>query len=189
MGYEKLIETLRKEGAEKVAAIRQEVEAQGEDFKRETAEKSAALREEFAHRGEEEHAAIQRESLAEALRETRQQRLAAEHELAGRLLELARQALPDLRAEHPGELFATLVKELPQGQWEVVKINPADRKAAKRFFADAKIKTDKAIAGGFEATTDDKRFRVVNTLEKRLERAWPELLPRILADIRREKAP
>lgn len=189
MGYEKLIETLRQEGAEKVAAIRQEVEAQGEDLKRETAEKTATLREEFARRGEEESVAIQREILAEAVRKTRQERLAAEHELAVRLLKLARQALPDLRAEHPGELFATLVKELPQVQWEGVKIKPADRKLAKRFFADAKIETDKAIAGGFEATTDKERFRVVNTLEKRLERAWPELLPRILTDIRREKAP
>lgn len=188
MGYEKLIEALRQEGAEKIAAIRREAEEQGEVVKREAAEKTAALGEEFARRQEEECAAIRREVLAEAVRETRQERLAAEHALAVRLLELARQALPDLRNQHP-ELFSGLAGELPPAEWEKVKVNLADEEAARRLFPDARVEPDEAVAGGVEAVAAGGKLRVANTLEKRLERGWPELLPRILADIRKEQAP
>lgn len=189
MGYEKLIETLRQEGAEKAAAIRKEAEAEGEVSKRKTAEKTATLREEFARRQEEECAAIRREILAEAVREGRQQRLAAEHELAVRLLDLARQALPVLRDERSEGLFASLAGELPQTGWERVRVNPADLEAARPLFPDAEIEPDETVAGGVEVASAGGKLRVVNTLRKRLERAWPELLSRLMADIRRETAP
>lgn len=189
MGYRELIDALRREGAEKAAAIRKEAETEAEALRRQTAERIDSLRAEYARRSEAACAAIRRDILAEAERKARQLRLTAEHSLATRLLELARKALPGLRDERQGETFAALAAELPPLQWGRVRVNPADEAMARRLFADAEIETDAAAVGGMEAEASGGRFRVVNTLEKRLERGWPELLPRLLAAIRRGMEP
>lgn len=63
-----------------------------------------------------------------------------------------------------------------------MRVNPADGERAAVLFPGARIETDPAISGGMEAITEGGRMRVVNTLEKRLARGWPDILPHLLAE-------
>ena len=51
------------------------------------------------------------------------------------------------------------------------------------FFPQAEIETDDSIRGGFEASADDGKYRVINVLEKRLEKGWPLVLPELLKEL------
>ena len=42
------------------------------------------------------------------------------------------------------------------------------------------------ITGGMDAETADGAIRVVNTFEKRIERAWADLLPLLIKDVYQE---
>jgi vacuolar-type H+-ATPase subunit E/Vma4 len=45
---------------------------------------------------------------------------------------------------------------------------------------------DDTVSGGLEVTGDAGRICIDNTLEKRLERGWQDLLPILVSAIRRE---
>jgi V/A-type H+-transporting ATPase subunit E len=62
-------------------------------------------------------------------------------------------------------------------------VNPEDVGFAKNIFAGADIIPDKTIAGGVDAMTDGGEIRVINTFEKRLERAWVDMLPELLKKV------
>ncbi|MCM2358106.1 MAG: V-type ATP synthase subunit E [Geobacteraceae bacterium] len=183
MGQRELIEALRKEGDEKCAAIRREAEAESERIVSAAAAEIGRLREEYARRRADACAAETAAILAEAASRGRLVRLAAESALAERVYGLACGALPLLREEEYGALFAALARELPPCQWETVRVNPADEQLARSLFPRAAVITDGALVGGFEVTAAEGGMRVVNTLEKRLERGWPELLPGLFKDI------
>lgn len=183
MGTGELLAALRSEGERKTGVIREEAEAEADRLRSEAAARLALLKEKCA---QEQAAAIEAEEgtiIAEAGRTARQIRLAAAERLAERLLELARTLLPQLRnGEYPA-LFAHLAAELPPGEWETVRVNPADEALAAAIFSRARIVLDTAISGGMETLTADGEMQVVNTLEKRLERGWPELLPLLLKEV------
>ncbi len=65
-------------------------------------------------------------------------------------------------------------------------MNPADIGLAKRHFPGAEIVPDETISGGMDATAEDGAIRVMNTFEKRLERAWREMLPLLIKDVYQE---
>jgi V/A-type H+-transporting ATPase subunit E len=54
------------------------------------------------------------------------------------------------------------------------------------MFPDAEVIADESISGGLDAATAGGRIRVVNTFEKRLERAWPILLPEMIRAVYHE---
>jgi V/A-type H+-transporting ATPase subunit E len=54
---------------------------------------------------------------------------------------------------------------------------------ARQLFPQAEIVIDEGISGGLVASSADGRITVINTLEKRLERLWPRLVPEILRDV------
>jgi V/A-type H+-transporting ATPase subunit E len=89
-----------------------------------------------------------------------------------------------MRGEGYEDLFAGLAAEAAGAEWGTVRVNPADRELAARYFPRAVVEADASITGGVEAVSTDGAFSVVNTLETRLERAWPELLPEIVAELR-----
>ena len=103
--------------------------------------------------------------------------------LADRMYRLAVAELPAMRDAGGAELFAALVGELPGRDWQFVRVNPSDRELARRHFPRAEIACDPGIHGGLEVATDDGRIRVSNTLETRLENAWPDVVPRLIADL------
>ena len=186
MGYRELMEALSLAGEERIEALRREARMEEERLREEAAERLRRLGEEYAGSTRRACAEASREILAAAEREGALLRLATGEVLAGRLLAVARNSLPLLREGDPGELLACLARELPPVPWERVRVNPADEEAARRLFPGVGIEVDASLAGGLEAVGKGGGLRVDNTLEKRLERGWPGLLPRLAADVRRE---
>ncbi|WP_298436796.1 hypothetical protein [Geobacter sp.] len=184
MGSRELAEALRAAAEEKAAAIRRGAEADCGRIRSEAAAAMAEVREEYARREAAAVEAARAEIRAAAERTARLAGLRAEQLLAERLRRLARELLPAVRAEGGEALFAALARELPPGEWERVTVNPADEAPARRLFPGAAIAADPAVSGGLEAERGEGRFRVVNTLEKRLERGWAELLPALVAELR-----
>ena len=186
MAYRELIDALRQEGEEKRAALRRELDVEAARLEEEAAGRAGRLREEFERRLAEAVADQRRELLAAARKKGELALLAAENALAERLNRIARTSLPLLRGDDPERLFTLLAEELPPADWERVTVNPADAGAARRLFPAAEIVADDAVAGGLAAVASEGRLRVDNTLEKRLERGWPELLPPLMEELRRE---
>ncbi len=108
--------------------------------------------------------------------------------LAGRLYKLAQEAVVLFRNGEYERLFAALVKELPACTWQRVRVNPADQGLAQIHFADAQIVGDEAIVAGMDVEAEHGRIRINNTLEKRLQRAWPDILPDLIVNTSQESS-
>lgn len=186
MGYRELIAALREEGEEKRASLRRETDAETARLEEEAAGRISRLREEFERRLAGAMADRRRDVLAAARKQGEAALLAAENALAERLGRIAWASLPLLRREDPARLFAVLAAELPPTEWERVTVNPADVGEAKRLFPSAEIVGDAAVTGGVAAVAAEGALRVDNTLEKRLDRGWPEILPPLMEELRRE---
>ena len=186
MGYVELIAALRREGEEQIEKIRSDAEREAERVKMDASARIERLREEYAERLAPLEAAQAKAILADAESRAASIRLAAESALADKLFLLARSSLRHLRDAGYDGLFADLVRELPPGEWRRVVVNPADMALAARHFPNAEITPDPAVVGGLEVSEEGGKISIVNTLEKRAERAWPELLPDILRDIYQE---
>lgn len=185
MGYRELTDALRSEGVEKMQQIRQAAEAEADRIRGEAAARIKKLQADYGRRQESATAAETGIILAEAERLAARIKLEAENVLAGRLYTLAHGTLTQLRDDRYADLFAALVEELLPCYWQVVRVNPADSALAEAAFPGAAIETDNGITGGLEVIAEGGRVRIDNTLEKRLERAWAELLPRLLNAIPR----
>lgn len=182
MGSEELLAALRGEAEDKARIIRQEAAAEAALLKDEATSRLARLREKFLQEQARTIAAENSAILAEAERTARRTRLAAAEKLAEKLYELAQGLLPLLRGnDYPG-IFSRLAAELPLIEWEALRVNPADAEIAAHLFPKARIVPDTAICGGMEALAEEGRIQVINTLGKRLERGWPELLPLLIEE-------
>lgn len=186
MGYNELIEELGREVEEKIEAARRRAEEEFAKLKKENASELERLRQEREGGGSQAAEEARRTILAEARQNVLKLRLTATGDLSERLHRLALALLPELCGDGYDELFENLVGELPEFPWETVRVNPRDRELALRHFPDAKIVVDEAICGGMEVSGTAKMISIINTLEKRLERLWPELLPDLLAAAYRE---
>ena len=122
--------------------------------------------------------------MAGAEREARLVRLRAEHALVGRLDRVARCCLDTLRGEGYAALFNCLAAEVSGEVWATVRVNPKDADLAADCFPGSGIEPDPSISGGLVAISGDGGLSVNNSLEIRLERAWPDLLPLIAAELR-----
>ncbi len=183
MSSKELIESLRKVCDEKTRSIWKEAEAEAEKIRAEVARKLDRLREETARIeavGATEKIA---QAVSEANNEARRLRLSVEKALSDRLFSFAASSLSRLRNERYPHVFETLARELPPLLWQSVRVNPEDIDLAKKYFPAAEIIPDKTIVGGMDAMTDAGKVRVINTFEKRLERAWVEdMLPGLIED-------
>lgn len=183
MGAAELLAALRSEGEKKAGLIREEAAGEAARLRAEAEALLARMREASLREQTQAIAAATGAIIAEAERDARQLGLSALQQLAERLHGLARQFLPRLRTdEYPGA-FARLAAEIPPALWEEIRVNPADVDRAALLFPGAKVVADAGICGGLIALADGGREEVVNTLEKRLERGWPELLPALLAEV------
>ncbi len=185
MGCDELIESLRKSAAERVRAIWTEAEGQAEEVKADILHKIELMRGEYAGKLagsiEEETSRI----LLEAHSKARMIRLSAESFISKRLFSRALTLLTRLRDEGSENLFGRFARELPPLRWEILKVHPGDVDIARKYFPKAVVVPDSNIAGGLEATAEAGRVRVVNTFEKRLERAWVDLLPDLMRDVQK----
>jgi len=184
MGREALIESLRGRATEDVEALWRDVRAQAEAYRLELAHTLEQQRLREAQAAAALSRRLQDDASAEARHRARAIRARAALVLADRLYRLAITQLPALRDASGPELFQALARELPQRDWQRVRVNPADREPASARFPSAEVVCDPAICGGLDVDADAGRIRVSNTLETRLETAWPDLLPRLINDLR-----
>ncbi|GAB4333484.1 MAG: hypothetical protein Kow0089_02190 [Desulfobulbaceae bacterium] len=180
MGHEELLADLRRKSGERIRDIWAKVRSEAEEY-------ASVLEEEYLRRKEEMGAELEElheKAAAPVLHQARRDALEKEDEalrrLADRLYQSAVDRLPELRGEGYAGLFAAFVGELPELEWEAVRVHPDDRELAARHFPQARVEAEEGITGGFEAVGMDGRLRVVNTLENRLEKVWPSLLPSLI---------
>ncbi len=186
MGYKELIDSLRKEGEEKVQAVRNETEAEEAGIRADTARKIDRLRAECG-RQEASSAKTQEEDLLSSADKTaRVIMLSAEKTISDRLFALSLKCLHDLRGEGYDSALSAMVRELPPAPWSYVRVNPADTDMVRTYFPESEIVSDENISGGMEVAADSGRIHIINTFEKRLERAWDEMLPSLVRDVYEE---
>jgi len=178
-----LIESLRSQAARDLEAIRAGARADAERYRAELAARLEAERARLDQLTAAEVRRVDADGTAAAERKARELRAVATVTLADRLLGLAGSELPQLRGTTPARLFEALARELPERDWQRVRVNPADVADAERRFPGASIEGAPAIAGGMELECDDGRIRVSNTLDTRLAIAWPDLLPELIAQV------
>jgi vacuolar-type H+-ATPase subunit E/Vma4 len=114
-------------------------------------------------------------------------RITAQDTFAQRLWSRAMTLLPQLLESAGEELLARLRQELPPINWTKVTIHPRDHEQAQALFPRAEIVDDPSLQGGFMVAAEEGKIRIVNTLTKRLAILWPEQLPKIMADLRKEQ--
>jgi len=183
MGCKELIESLRRAADERIKLIWQETEGEAERVKEEVTHKLDQLRENCSRTEALAVTAAQVSAVSEAKNRSRTYLLMAEKALSDRLFSVAQSSLPRLRDSDYREVFGKMAGELPPLAWKMVRVNPEDVGLAKSIFNSADIIPDKTIAGGVDAMTDGGKIRVINTFEKRLERAWVEMLPELLKKV------
>jgi len=183
MPARELIERLNREAEERARAIREEAEREAARLRAEAKKRAEALA--LKYRAIEAEAVREKASAitAGAEREAREARQGADEALAGRLREMAFKSLPALRGQGYEKVFRALAAELPEFAWRAVRVNPEDAALASEAFPRAEVVGEGSISGGMEVASENGRVRVVNTFEKRLERAWDEILPGLLAGI------
>jgi V/A-type H+/Na+-transporting ATPase subunit E len=186
MSCRELIESLRRAGDEKVRSLWQDAEAEAGRVRIEIAGRVERLRAEYSRSLSTRAAAAMAAAVSEAHARSRQARLTAETTLSGALFNAAVGSLPRLRDDGYGRVFEQMAQELPSLAWQSVRVNPADIGLAKKHFPAAELVPDETISGGMDATAEGGAVRVVNTLEKRLERAWRDMLPLLIKDVYQE---
>lgn len=182
MGHKELIASLQKESGDKISLIREEAEKEIQKIKTELSGRVRQLKEEYRRKEAAEISEHEENIRSEAAQSMRGIRLSSEKRLSDRLLPLALSCLHTLRDEHYRTVFASLVKELPHGTWSEVSVNPEDAALAREHFPDSQVHGDSRIIGGFVAVLEKGKISVTNTFEKRLERAWEDVLPLIMRD-------
>lgn len=183
MGRAALIESLRSKATEDAAALWSDARARAEAYRRELGQALEQQRMREAEAAAALARKLQDDATVEARHRAREIRAQTALVLADRLFRLAVAELPKLRDASGPELFQALARELPQRDWQRVRVNPADREAARARFPAAEVVCDPVICGGLEVEADAGRIRVSNTLATRLESAWPDLLPNLVNDL------
>jgi vacuolar-type H+-ATPase subunit E/Vma4 len=186
MSCRELIDSLRKAADEKVLLIRREAESEAGEAKAGVARRLDQLRDD----ADRKRSAAERDAVSEALsaanNRARDVRLSSEQRLSARLKVLTGASLASLRTGGYEAVFAAMTKELPALSWRTVRVNPEDVALAGKYFPGAEIMQDPHITGGMDVSTEGGSIRVVNTFEKRLERAWSDMLPLLIKDVYRE---
>ena len=182
MGSKELIESLRRAADERIRLVWKEAEGEADKIRAEVSHKLDLLRENSSRTESLAATGAQVAAVSVANNRSRTNLLKAERALSDRLYSVALSSLHRLRNSGYQEAFGKMAQELPPLDWKTVRVNPADIGLAKSSFAGAEIIPDKTIAGGVDAMTEGGRIRVINTFEKRLERAWMDMLPGLLKD-------
>ncbi len=186
MSCKELIDSLRKAADERILQLREEAQHEAGAAKTDVARRLEQQRDDAGRKQAEARRDAYAQALSAANNRARALRLSAEQALAARLKDAAVSSLAALRKADYEAVFQKLVQELPALSWKTVLVNPGDVELAGKYFPDAKIVPDPAITGGMDASARDGSIRVINTFEKRLERAWSDMPPHLIKDVYRE---
>jgi len=186
MGYRDLIIHIQKEGEEKIRQLWSDVERKAEHIRKQAFHRAEAIRN--AYKEEQRSNAREQEEtiISDARRKAGAIRLSAEKDLAERLYDLSLSLLDTLRNDTYKDVFISLCSEIPASDWSKVRVNPRDEAPARGFFPDARLVKDDSIFGGMAVMSSEEKILVINTLEKRLEKAWEDILPLLMNDTHRE---
>lgn len=182
MGCKELIEALRTAASERVNAVWSEAAAEADNARAACAQEIDQAKEEAGRIMATRVALIRSQALLETRSKERGLCLTADRKLADLLYSIAISRLGMLRAHEYDAVFQALVRELPTFAWASVKVHPDDVERARLFFPNTKITAAEKISGGLEVVSDDGLVTVVNTFEKRLERAWEDMLPEMIRE-------
>ena len=184
MGESELKIALQREGEEQVRAFWQAAEKKVAKRRQELKEEQEQLRLEAERQLQAEVSRRRNSLLAESRKQVMASRLHAEALLDERLQGLASQLLTELVEKNHEVLWQALCAELPPAEWGKITVSQASQGLAARDFPTAEIELDDAIAGGLIATSSSG-VTVDNSLACRLRRAWPDLLPQLMSELRR----
>jgi len=184
MGESELKIALQREGEEQVRAFWQAAEEQVAKRRQELKEEQGQLRLEAERQLQSEVSRRRNTLLAESRVQAMGCRLHTEALFDERLQGLASQLLAELAEKNREALWQALCAELPPAEWSKITVSHASQALAVRDFPAAEIEIDDAIAGGLVATSSSG-VRVDNSLGCRLRRAWPDLLPQLMSELRR----
>lgn len=188
MSRETLLAALRRDARQLLDQLQAQGAARLLALQRETASHLQQLQEDEDRRRRRQAAGERQAQLAQGRRLALAERLRGEERLQQRLWQLARPLLAELATREPEALLAALADELPTAEWQQVAVNPGATALAGRRFPRARISGDAGISGGLRCTSADGRIVVDNTLETRLARGWPELLPLLFATLEADDA-
>ena len=183
MGLEELINTLRKNEQKQIDDIWQQARAEADSIREQVAGEIARITEEHADQLASACQKSVRGIVAEADLKARKKKLFAYKRVDEVLHATALKQLPKLRELNYENVFAQLVKELPDSQWERINVNPSDVTLAAEFFNKDIVQPDATITGGLISVNAGGKIIVDNTLEKRLERKWSQILPELIKRI------
>jgi vacuolar-type H+-ATPase subunit E/Vma4 len=186
LGLDELINSLKKNGQKQIEDIWQQARAEADSMRKQTAEAIARITEEHADQLASACQKSVRVIVTEAEIKARKKKLFAYQELDEVLRATALKQLPKLRELNYENVFAQLVKELPDGQWEKIKVNPSDVSLATKFFNKNIVQSDADINGGLIAVNAGGKIVIDNTFEKRLERKWSQILPELINNIEKK---
>ncbi len=184
MGESELKIALQREGEEQVRAFWQAAEEKVAKRRQELKEEQEQLRLEAERQLQSEVSRRRNSLLAESRMQVMASRLHAEALLDERLQGLASQLLTEFTEKNRDVLWQALCDELPSAEWDKITVSQASQGLAARDFPTAEIELDDSIAGGLVATSSSG-VRVDNSLVCRLRRAWPDLLPQLMSELRR----
>ena len=185
MGEAELKNALQREGEAQVGNFWQQAEAAVAIRRKEIETERLQLRAETDRQLQAKVTVLRNDLIFGAQALAMGHRLHAEAALEEHLLLLARQILPELASDDRSALWKGLCEELPEADWTTLKVHPADHKLADCDFPAAEIERDETLGGGLIATNADGMIRVDNSLSCRLMRAWPDLLPKLLGELRK----
>ena len=183
MGLEELLSSLKKNEQKQIDDIWCGARAEADIIRRQVAEEIARNSREHEERLTSACRKSVRAILSEADIKARRKKLYAYQKLEKALYEIASSRLFRLREYNYKEVFSSLVKELPERQWEKIVVNPSDAELAAEFYDSNIVQADQGIIGGLRALAAHGKVFVDNTFEKRLERKWPYILPAIIKKI------
>ncbi len=184
MSGEELKRALVREGAATSRDAWQRAEQVIEDRRRAIDRELTDLRKGAEQRLTADIAALRSSLLHAANIRARNNRLQTEEALGRRLEILARQCLQEIAEADRAALWQSLLAEIPAADWTLVRVHPADHERARNALPQAEVETDESLGGGMIVSTAGGRVQVDNSLSRRLERAWPELLPELLGELR-----
>ena len=182
MGLEELIHTLRKNEQKQKDDIWQAVNTEADALREQVAEAIADITKKQAEQLASACQKSMRAIYADAEIKTREKKLFAFQAPDQPLKKAAAKNLPALRQNNYKNVFAFLVAELPEREWEKIVVNYADLEVAAKFFAADIIQPDAAISGGLIAAAVKGKIIVDNTFEKRLARKWLDILPAMITE-------
>lgn len=188
MSRDELLDDLRRQGDDKAKAVWAEVEESAQKLRDELEQKYLEEKSRVSREQERKVSRMRKKILNQGRHKARKLRLESTQALAERLLRVARRSLSPLRRQEGDGLFAALATELPDLPWDEVRVHPEDEKRARDHFPRARITTDPEISGGMVALSEELQLVVDNSLDRRLERAWPTLLPRLLDALREDNS-